>query len=380
MSTGPLDAVVESLVAPRAGAHSPPAALLAVSVDGAVHRAAAGIADLARREPVGVAHAQDLASVSKVLTTLALQVLFSRGEVGPRTRLGEVLGARAGSHPDATLELLLRHRAGVRQWWPLYLEPDAAADPVATGLALPPLCPPDTAWHYSDLGMQALGAVVSTVCGGDFATAVRELVLDPLGAASVTAGEPAPGAPVLAGPDGDRIEQEMVASGDPYPVGMDGERFAWRTRPLLGEIADGNAFHAFRGAAGHAGWFGDLDGLLEVAGAIADPRRLGIGPDVTRDLEVTVDEHQARGLRRYTIQWAGRDRIVFGHPGFTGAFVGASAACVDGPELRVALLSNRLHGAPPPTRQDLTAVEPQWREAMTHVDTILNATPTGESR
>ena len=377
MNAGSLAPVVDAIMAHRGDVHAPPAALLAIRVDGETHRAAAGIADLGTGESASPAHAQDLASVSKVLTTLALQVLFSRDQVRPHTRLGEVLGGRAGVHAGATLDQLARHRAGLREWWPLYLEPGAADDPVAAALALPPRCAPDTARHYSDLGMQALGDVIATVSGRDFAEAVRELVLDPLGAATVTPGHPAPGLPVLAGPDGDRIEQEMVRSGEPYPVGVDGEGFPWRQHPLTGEVADGNAFHAFHGVAGHAGWFADLDGLLRVAGAIADPGILGITPPVARDLQTAVDEGQARGLRRYTIVWRGRERLVLGHPGFTGAFLGASPAGPDGPELRVALLANRLHGAPAPTRHQLAPVEPLWRDAMAAADTILNPSSTG---
>lgn len=377
MSAPLLQAAVDAVVRTRDDGHAPPAAVLAVAEGDDVHVAASGVADLERGALAGVEHAQDLASVGKVLTTLAVQVLVSRGQLTMDATLGAVLGARAGAHGDATVGALLRHRGGLRAWWPLYLEPAAAEDPVATALALPPSCGRDVERRYSDLGMQAVGAVVEHVAAVPFAEAVRQLVLAPLGAGTITAAEPPPATPTLTGPDGDAIERTMVRTGVPYPVDADDDGFGWRTGPVRRAVADGNAFHAFRGAAGHAGWFGDVDGLLRIAAALAEPERVGVSPGHARALLVARDPGQGLGVRHYPIRWRGRPRLLVGHPGFTGAFVGAVAAGGGEPELRVALLGNRLHGAPAPTSDRLIDVERLWRSALDEADTILHPTTGG---
>lgn len=377
MTGDALQPVTDALVSGRHGTHAPPAAVLALAEGGETHTVASGVADLAGGEAATTGHAQDTASVGKVLTTLTLHVLFAQGLLEPADTLGHVLGGRSGRQRDVTLDDLLRHRAGLAEWWPLYLEPGAREDPVATALRRPPRYPRGEGRHYSDLGMQALGAVVAQATGLPFAEAVRALLLEPLGAGSVTPGRPPAGTATLTGPDGDAIEREMVRSGDPYPVTAPVHGFAWRTHPLRDEIADGNAFHAFQGAAGHAGWFADVDGLMRVAGALAVPERVGIDPATAAGLRTVVDAGQGRGVRHYTLRWRGRDRLFLGHSGFTGAFVAASAATADEPELRVALLANRLHGRPAPGRDRLTGVDTLWRESMTRADAILHPISTG---
>ncbi|WP_413318983.1 serine hydrolase domain-containing protein [Agrococcus sp. 1P02AA] len=378
MSGALLQPAAEALVRSSSdGPAMPPAAVLAVAEGDDVHVAAAGTADLLRGEAASVAHAQDLASVSKVLTTLAVQALASRGQLTMEATLGEVLGDRAGAHRDASVDDLLRHRSGMRPWWPLYLEPAAAEDPVGAALSLSPIAPRGTERRYSDLGMQALGAVVERVAAMPLARAVGELVLAPLAASSITAGAPAAGAPTLTGPDGDAIERTMVRTGVPYPVDVDDAAFDWRAGPVRRSIADGNAFHAFRGAAGHAGWFGDVEGLLRVAAALADPAAAGIDPQHARGLRVALDPGQGQGVRLFRVSWRGRERTVLGHPGFTGAFVGAAPASAGEPALRIALLSNRLHGRPAPTSDRLVDVERLWRTALGEADTILHPTTGG---
>ncbi|WP_347756498.1 serine hydrolase domain-containing protein [Agrococcus sp. ProA11] len=377
MSGTQLQAAADAVVRRRADGQAPAAAVLAIAEGDDVHAASAGVADLELGEHASLGHAQDLASVSKVLTTLAVQALASRGELAMESTLGEMLGARAGEHRDATVDDLLRHRGGMRPWWPLYLDPTAVEDPVAAGLALAPAGQPGAARRYSDLGMQALGAVVQAVAGAPFADAVGELVLAPLAITSVTPGAPRDAAPTLTGPDGDAIEQSMVRTGRPYPVDVDDTGFGWRSSPVRRSIADGNAFHAFRGAAGHAGWFGDVDGLLRLAGALAVPAMLGISPRHAQGLRIALDPGQGQGVRHYRVRWRGRDRLLIGHPGFTGAFVGAAAASGPDPALRIALLCNRLHGQPAPTIDHLVDVERLWRSALAEADTILHPTTGG---
>jgi CubicO group peptidase (beta-lactamase class C family) len=73
--------------------------------------------------PLTTATALDLGSVTKVLaTTSALMALVDDGAVRLDDRLGDLLPAAAGTPvAGATLADLLEHRAGLWEWWPLYL-------------------------------------------------------------------------------------------------------------------------------------------------------------------------------------------------------------------------------------------------------------------
>lgn len=351
----------------------------------------AGFADIATQEPMTSGHAHDLASVSKLVTVLSMQRLFSLGEITADHTLGNLFGATAGSHQEVTVDDLLRHRSGMREWWPLYLvgsSTAAADDPVARILGMPPRYPRPAPWHYSDLGMQLVGKIIATVTGRSFEEAARALVLDPIGATTVTAGVPASGAPVASGPRGDSIEREMVASDIPYPVDLatqaDAAEFPWRTETIRGDVADCNAFHAFgtaRGhAAGHAGWFGDAEGMLKVAQALVEPETVGIAPEIAAEFErpcassPAMDDDgfaQGRGVRLYSINWRGQERIFRGHPGFTGTFVAAAPETADAPAVRAVMLTNRLHGHPPATRKTLMSVDQLWRHTMSAAQAFL---------
>lgn len=377
MSEALLDPAASGLLPDAESLNGPPGVVLAIADGEHLSLAAAGVEDVDSGVFVTTAHTQDIASVSKVLTTLAVLELIRRGGLTLDASLGRVLGMRSGRYSDATVEDLLRHRAGLRQWWPLYLESTAADDPIGTALALSPCAPRDVERCYSDLGMMVLGEVIERISGTPFVAAVTELVLAPVGAVTVTPGHPAEHLPALSGPEGDAIEREMVRSGEPYPVGLNGAQFAWRTTRVIRDTADGNAFHAFGGTAGHAGWFSDVSGLLRLASALTKTGMTGVDSATRRAMWTTRDSGQGLGVRRYSIMWRGKRRDLLGHPGFTGAFVGASPAVAGEPELRMALLANRLHGAPPPSRHRLVAVDALWRRALSAADSILNPITSG---
>src|SRR5262249_27082339 len=147
---------------------------------------------------------------------------------------------------------------------------------------------------------------------------------------------PVPGGPVAASTDGDGIERTMVETGVPYPVGgdasaPDGERShvmdaaaafrGWRSHLLVGEVNDGNAVHAFDGAAGHAGLFTPARDLLRFGRSLLDSRA-GAGPisaPVAREfLSPGADPVQALGFRC----WSSAAGPVVGHSGFTGVAFG----------------------------------------------------------
>jgi CubicO group peptidase (beta-lactamase class C family) len=136
---------------------------------------------------------------------------------------------------------------------------------------------------------------------------------------------------------------------------------------LVGEVNDGNAFHAWGGTSGHAGLFAPVDDLL-TAGTVWLRALDGGGPvgaaTVRRFLEPGDDPGQALGFRRWRSAVAGCEVDVFGHTGFPGVAVGI----VPAHSAVVVLGTNRLHVDGPPRD-----TEPMWLAALAAAHTSLHA-------
>jgi CubicO group peptidase (beta-lactamase class C family) len=123
------------------------------------------------------------------------------------------------------------------------------------------------------------------------------------------------------------------------------ERCTWRERVMRGEVHDENAF-ALGGAAGHAGLFGTIDGVLDAA------QRLLQGADPwLSELRTRQSATRCLGWEARHDGWSGGDACsgtTIGHTGFTGTGV-----WVDFQRgLAWALLTNRVH----PTRHRDTGI------------------------
>ncbi|WP_165555989.1 serine hydrolase domain-containing protein [Kribbella pittospori] len=298
----------------------------------------------------------DLASVTKVVaTTTALIRLVSAGLVDLDSAVRRYLPNFTG---DATVRDLLLHRAGLWEWYPLYISPRQVEE-------LPRRYEPRQERHYSDLGFILLGRIIATAFGGDLERAVTELVTTPLELINTRFAHPA-GEPVATGARDDRIEMTMLDTGRPYPVPHRSTEFTgWRQHSIDGEVADCNAYHAFGGVAGHAGLFSNVPDLLRWATALADYEEHDVlwQPDVAREFFTAgPDETQALGFRRYRLDLPGETVTVLGHPGYVGCAVGF----VPGRGIALALGSNRLlvPGTP-------VSTETLFTELLTTTSTLL---------
>ncbi|MFB2554601.1 serine hydrolase domain-containing protein [Herbiconiux liangxiaofengii] len=300
----------------------------------------------------------DIASVTKVLaTTTSLLRLVSAGSVSLDDRVERFVPPfSGGAKSDVTLRHLLTHRGGLQPWWPLY--PDAAspssdrpgglahpsADALELAAALPLAAAPGTTRLYSDLGFMLLGRVIESVTGERLADAAAHLVFAPLGLTSTGYAHPvdAERGGTAASSRGDEIERRMVRTGIPYPVPFQETDFGfWRDELLVGEVNDGNAFHAFGGVSGHAGLFSTPRDLLAFATALSDYRDHDElwNPAVTEQFfAASADPEQAIGFRRSEWDLGEGPVTVLGHPGFTGVAVGF----VPGASVAVVIATNRL--------------------------------------
>lgn len=287
----------------------------------------------------------DLASVTKVMaTTFAVMLLVDGGRVALDAPVAEYLpDFRGGGKETITIRHLLTHRSGLPQWVPTYYHADNAADAYAYIRDLPLGWPVGEGRHYSDLGFMVLGRLVERVAGESLDRFLAAEFYGPLGLSSIgfrPRGTSGPdGGPYAATSHGNPYERRMVYDADfgyripGNPAAWDG----WRLRTLVGEVNDGNAWHAFRGVAGHAGLFstarelGVLLQLLLNRGEVGGRRSLS--PETVATFLTATGDGQALGWQVPDYAPAGS----FAHTGFTGTWV----LGVPARGLAVVLLTNR---------------------------------------
>lgn len=243
----------------------------------------------------------DLASVTKVLTSVAFLRLVDGGQVDLDDRVQAVVpefGAGRTTADDTTWRQILAHASGLPQIDPLYedlsgmaLRDQAiAVSPIADGSR--PL--------YTDLGPILLSVAIERLTGDDFAGAVSSLVLGPAG-----------------------MEAVSFRPGDVRDVAPT-EYCTWRRRRVWGEVHDKNAA-ALGGVAGHAGLFGNARDLA----TLGELLRCDGGPLLSAATMAEARREQAAGHgERRGLGFAlkspaeGCTRSLgpeaFGHNGFTG--------------------------------------------------------------
>ena len=282
----------------------------------------------ADRVPMRVDTIFDLASVSKLFTSIVAMRLVERGALeldAPVASYVPEFGANGKA--AVTVRQLLTHTSGLRPWLPLWREHPDPATRTAAVLADPPQARPGTAYAYSDLNLITLGAVAERVTGSPLDELVRDGITAPLRLPDTGYRPDAPGHRIAA--------TEYQA--DP-PRGM-----------VHGEVHDENAW-ALGGVAGHAGVFATADALATLGQAILDA---GTG-DGARILEpetvraMLTDQNGAfpaapHGLgfelNRPHYMGALRGPGVAGHTGYAGT----SLVVDPGSRSVVVLLTNRVH-------------------------------------
>lgn len=319
-----------------------------------------GIERLERPVPMRTDTRFDLASVTKVLaTTLAVMALVEDGSLDLDAPVHTYLpDFRGGGKEEVTLRHLLTHRAGLVQWYPVYYEASDADRAYAFVRDLPLGWEVGEGRHYSDLGFMLLGRVVERVSGEHLDAFLRRRLYAPLGLASTgfRPGDPfgeeagardAPGRGAAAGAfaatsHGNPYEHRMVHdSAFGYRIDTDPARWdGWRRRTLVGEVNDGNAWHAFGGVAGHAGLFSTGREVTRLLALLLSGGELGgrrfLRPEVIDAFLSDAGDGQALGwlVPAYAPEGS------FAHTGFTGTWV----LGVPREGIAVVLLTNRQNG------------------------------------
>jgi len=165
-----------------------------------------GMANRADAVPVTPRTRFGTASLSKMFTAIGVLDAVGRGEVSLDAPVVEVLpeGKRPNTlRDDVLVHHLLSHTSGIADYFeedenlpgykedfgalweelPTYRVRDYTAL-VPLFADLPPVCPPGTAYHYSNAGYVLLGILLAEVSGMPFAQAVQTRVFAPAGMTS----------------------------------------------------------------------------------------------------------------------------------------------------------------------------------------------------
>lgn len=270
------------------------------------------------RVPATVDTPFDLASLTKLFTSVAAVQQIERGTLGIDALVGAYLpDFRAAAEHGITVRQLLTHTSGLRPELPLY---DCADDTerLARLRAEAPVGAPG-AYRYSDLNMLLLQHVLERVGGRGLDVLVRDGITRPLGMTATGYG-PCPGAAAT------EDQRRPWAKAD---RGM-----------LRGTVHDENAW-ALGGVAGHAGLFStgrDLAVFCRtlLAGGSYGAARI-LGPDFVELLLTAPGLGFALDQPWFMGELAGRGAA--GHTGFTGTSLVLDRAT----DTFLVLLANTVH-------------------------------------
>jgi len=193
-----------------------------------------GFSDLDKKIPATPSTIYRIGSITKLFTSTAILQLRDQG----RLRLDDPVSLHLPwftvhnpfpDGPEITIRQLLTHTAGLSReadfpYWTDHIFPtrEELAESVPDQDVINP---PETTYHYSNLGMSLLGEIVTEVSGRPWADYVQEKILDPLGMlSSRTAPDEellkrSATAYMLESPDGTRKTMEYYEAGAIAPAG-----------------------------------------------------------------------------------------------------------------------------------------------------------------
>lgn len=271
---------------------------------------AAGLEQTRPRLEASPATVFDLGSITKpFMATLAL-LLDSVGLLPLRTRISEVWPEADPRFAEVSLQDLLRHRAGLAAWAPLYhlcRDKESAVSALLAGSGLGA-----KRGTYSDLGYMLWGFAAEERLIESLWRLLSRHLLMPLGLKTV---RPSPGAvPGAAACRIDTGQEVRLAAG----LGLEIEPLP---PPAWGRVQDGNA-RFLGGLAGHAGLFGTAEDVWRLAREWLLPHR---------ELSALRFHEALAGPGSHVLGWWKRtvggsagpalSAAAFGHPGFPGGSV-----------------------------------------------------------
>ncbi|QYJ16827.1 Putative D-alanyl-D-alanine carboxypeptidase [Rubrobacter xylanophilus DSM 9941] len=189
----------------------------------------------------------DLASISKLFTSIAAMQLVERGKLDLDAPVASYIPKFAQSGKEGvTVQQLLTHTSGLPAWLPLYSRYDTPEERVQAVYAVEPEAPAGTQYRYSDLNMITLGELVELLSGQTLDAFVAQNITGPLGMRDTGYNPPS-------------SKLDRIAATEYQP---------WTNRGMIrGSVHDENAW-SLGGVAGHAGVFSTAHDLAILAQTI----------------------------------------------------------------------------------------------------------------
>ncbi len=246
----------------------------------------------------------DLASLTKVIVTVTQVLrLMDAGRLSLSDALGRFLPEAATAASQVTLDRALSHQAGFE---PFVRFESWDKDPVRLRDKVIRHDWPLKAPVYSDIGYILVGLALERVLDKAYS---------------------------------DLPQGAGLSFRPPRECAVATENDPWRGRLLVGEVHDERAF-ALGGAAGHAGLFGTVEGVLGFAHRLLTGSELG--EPAMSELRRPRSPERALGWVRKQPGWSGGEKcgaLTLGHTGFTG-----TGLWIDFERGRAwTLLTNRVH-------------------------------------
>jgi CubicO group peptidase (beta-lactamase class C family) len=293
--------------------------------------------ELPREEWVGMRRDTifDVASVSKLFTSVVLVSMAERGEIDLDAPVKRYLPEFAGSDPAKSaivVRQLVTHTSGMKADMDLQPYPDREAR-LAAVYASPLDNPPGEHYTYSDLGLISAGELLAKVAGKGLDELVAEIITRPLGLDDTGYNPP-------------KSKLDRVAATEYMP---------WTGRGMVrGSVHDEKSYY-LGGVAGHAGVFSTASDLAVFGQMVLNGGTYGghriVGEKWIRKMLTNqnpgMGAEAARGLgwqldQRFYMD-AMTSPVSFGHTGYTGP-------CLVGDPISGSLfvfMANRVH----PTRE-----------------------------
>ncbi|WP_374970679.1 serine hydrolase [Terrabacter sp. BE26] len=196
-------------------------------------------------EPMRTDTIFDLASMSKLFTSIAVVQLVEEGKVSLESPVAAYLPEFAAHGKESvTVRQLLTHTSGFTSWLPLWSKWPDKASRIKAVMDQPLTNPPGTTYLYSDLNLITLGVMVERLRDEPLDVVVHDRITAPLGMRD-TGYNPT-----------DKARTAATEYQTAPPRGM-----------VRGEVHDENAW-SLGGVAGHAGVFSTVDDLAALSQAL----------------------------------------------------------------------------------------------------------------
>jgi len=203
----------------------------------------------------------DVASLSKIITATEILMLINEGKINlngkvtlymPSIDEYDVLKERLS---DVTIEKLLTHNSGIIDWYPFYAEKGDFLEVMNKVIGEYEKIEETM---YSDLNFMLLGEIMKNITNLKLDETLEKYIKKPLGINNITYC-PTDKNNIAPTSYGNIIEEDMCKQRN---IEFDG----WRNKnkAFVGEVNDGNSYYFFKGIAGHAGIFADVEAYVKL--------------------------------------------------------------------------------------------------------------------